>query len=243
MIVAKEVILNLAILLPPVRALARRRHSTGMNNDELLVQYTYGRLREHVDPTGKDVLELGPGQTPRLLQLAMQDGAKSATGLDVENYVSERWPAEVRASVYDGRRMPFDDHSFDVIWSNSCLEHVRHPALTVAEFARVLRPGGLMISSIDLRDHYHKDPALHAEHLRYPSWLWSAMTWNRSAYTNRLRWTDWERLLNCGPLRLRICEAEPSEVLRSVYTTHPARRRYTESEFVTVGLYVVADRV
>jgi hypothetical protein len=81
--IVKQVALNLAILVPQVRRMASRRHRTGMNNDEAEVSYTYGRLRRHVDPVGKDILELGPGQSPRLLERARADGGRSAIGLDV----------------------------------------------------------------------------------------------------------------------------------------------------------------
>jgi ubiquinone/menaquinone biosynthesis C-methylase UbiE len=43
-----------------------------------------------------------------------------------------------------GVKLPFDDHRFDVIYSNGTLHHIdhtEHPAL-LAEMARVLRPGG-----------------------------------------------------------------------------------------------------
>ena len=40
-------------------------------------------------------------------------------------------------------RLPFDDARFDVVVSEQLLEHLRRPDAALAEFARVLRPGGL----------------------------------------------------------------------------------------------------
>jgi SAM-dependent methyltransferase len=237
----KQVVLNTLILVPSVRRLASRRHRTGMNNDEAQVNYTYGNLRRHIDPIGKDVLELGPGQTPRLLERARTEGARSVSGLDV-GPKPQGWPDGISHQSYQGRDLPFADGLFDVVWSNSCLEHVRHPRLTVEEVRRVLRPGGVFVSSIDLRDHFHSDRHLHAEHLRYPTWLWNAMTWNRSVFTNRLRWNDWRQLLEGQGFELQVFEPEQCEVLTSVYGRHPARHRFSLDQFAVVGLFFVARK-
>lgn len=241
--VFKEVALNFAIMLPPVRKMASRRHNTGLMSDPYLTRSMYNRLSEHVQLPGKDLLELGPGQTPTLLQYALQDGARSVSGLDVEQSYSVIWPKEMDLQIYDGRRMPFKDGSFDIIWSNACFEHLRYPELTVAECARLLRPGGSLVCQIDLRDHYQSDPALQAEHLRYPAYLWKLMTWNRSAYTNRVRCSQWESLLQENQMRSRIFEPQTSEALREAYATHPARGHYSESDFSTEVLFFVADRL
>jgi len=241
--VFKEMALNFAILLPPVRKMASGRHDTGLMSDPDLTRTSYHRLSEHVQVPGKDILELGPGQTPTHLQYALQDGARSVTGLDVEQGYSVVWPKEMELQIYDGRRMPFKDRSFDIIWANACFEHLRYPELTISECARLLRPGGSLVCQIDLRDHYQSEPALKAEHLRYPAYLWKLMTWNRSAYTNRVRCSEWGNLLAENHICARVFEPQPSEALREAYATHPARRRYSESDFSTAGLFFVADRL
>jgi SAM-dependent methyltransferase len=38
--------------------------------------------------------------------------------------------------------LPLDDDSVDVLWCERVLQHLGEPAAAVAEFARVLRPGG-----------------------------------------------------------------------------------------------------
>ncbi|MBV6699914.1 methyltransferase domain-containing protein [Kitasatospora aureofaciens] len=45
----------------------------------------------------------------------------------------------------DLTRLPFADHSFDVVTAGQCLEHVPDPYAAVAEACRVLRPGGTLI--------------------------------------------------------------------------------------------------
>jgi SAM-dependent methyltransferase len=46
--------------------------------------------------------------------------------------------------------MPFDDASFDVVGSFNALDHVDDVERTVAEIARVLRPGGLLLIATDV---------------------------------------------------------------------------------------------
>lgn len=53
-------------------------------------------------------------------------------------------------SVQDIAGMTFSDASFDLIYCISVLEHCQKWELVAAEFARVLRPGGRLIVSIDV---------------------------------------------------------------------------------------------
>jgi SAM-dependent methyltransferase len=46
----------------------------------------------------------------------------------------------------DAEAMPFEDASFDLIVANHLLEHVHHPERALAEFARCLAPGGMLIA-------------------------------------------------------------------------------------------------
>ena len=47
----------------------------------------------------------------------------------------------------DGRALPFPDHSVDVVYSNLCLQWCDAPGALLAECARVLQPGGLIVAS------------------------------------------------------------------------------------------------
>ncbi len=51
------------------------------------------------------------------------------------------------ARVCDAQDLPFDDDSFDVVVANHMLYHVPDPRRAAAEFARVLRPGGVLLAA------------------------------------------------------------------------------------------------
>jgi SAM-dependent methyltransferase len=78
-----------------------------------------GRLYPHLEPYGLDA------SFPLLLQ------CKRGYRLRME------------ASVHE---LPFEDRSLDAIVALSMLHHVVEPARAIAEFARVLRPGGVLVA-------------------------------------------------------------------------------------------------
>ena len=54
--------------------------------------------------------------------------------------------------------MPFADHSFDAVFSFSVLEHVKDPFKCAAEIERVLKPGGIIYSSVPFLIPVHGYP-------------------------------------------------------------------------------------
>lgn len=59
---------------------------------------------------------------------------------------------------YDGRRLPFDDASYDTVVSFQVLEHTPTPQALVTEMARLLRPGGTLILSAPFSYREHEAP-------------------------------------------------------------------------------------
>src|SRR5579883_670317 len=98
------------------------------------------RLCREQIPAGSNILEVGAGPGNECSQ--MLSGIGTVTGLDVDPDVrNNQWLSS--AFVFDGKKMPFADNSFDACVSNFVLEHVSHPEEHFAEIARVLRPGGV----------------------------------------------------------------------------------------------------
>ncbi|MCX6811658.1 MAG: class I SAM-dependent methyltransferase, partial [Candidatus Berkelbacteria bacterium] len=59
-------------------------------------------------------------------------------------------PGSVDFRKVDGEHLPFNDDEADAIYCISVLEHITAFKQTVAEMARVLKPGGLLVLTIDL---------------------------------------------------------------------------------------------
>lgn len=60
--------------------------------------------------------------------------------------------ADVKMDIHE---IPFEDHSFDVIFCNHVMEHVADDLKCMREIQRVLRPGGFAIMQVPL--NYHRE--------------------------------------------------------------------------------------
>jgi SAM-dependent methyltransferase len=56
------------------------------------------------------------------------------------------YPTQPRYQKLDAEALPFGDAEFDLVIANHLLEHVNRPAQALAEFARCLKPGGMLIA-------------------------------------------------------------------------------------------------
>ena len=110
-----------------------------------------GRIVAGVPMAGADVLDVGCGTGGAALVLAVEHGAGSVTGIDVEPYVVDAATERAAARGASGRvrfrrvaagPLPFPDESFDVVFSKDAIIHVEDKRALYAEARRVLRPGG-----------------------------------------------------------------------------------------------------
>ncbi len=72
----------------------------------------------------------------------------------------------------DAFALPFPDETFDVVFHQGLLEHFRNAGGLVAENARVLKRGGLVLVDVPQRYHYYTvvKHALMAFHLWFAGW-------------------------------------------------------------------------
>ncbi len=71
----------------------------------------------------------------------LRERVRDVVGVDVER--SELWRdgPGLTFAVASAESLPFDDASFDVVYSKDSLHHMDSPERAVAEYARVLKPG------------------------------------------------------------------------------------------------------
>jgi SAM-dependent methyltransferase len=60
--------------------------------------------------------------------------------------------------VYDGKKLPFEDKSFDTVLNVQVLEHTPHPGALVLEMGRVLKDDGILILSAPFQFRLHEEP-------------------------------------------------------------------------------------
>jgi demethylmenaquinone methyltransferase/2-methoxy-6-polyprenyl-1,4-benzoquinol methylase len=101
---------------------------------------------------GGRVLDVATGTAAVAVDLARRRGAR-VVGLDQSEEMVRTGVRRVRARGLDrsirfvlgrGERLPFPDDTFDAVTFTYLLRYVDDPAATLAELARVLRPGGTL---------------------------------------------------------------------------------------------------
>ncbi len=94
---------------------------------------------------GKEVLEVGAGTG--LIMAGLNGAPRRLVGIDISagmlRKAVERGFEVVQGSATE---LPFEDESFDVVYSFKVLAHIPDIERAVAEMARVLRPGGHLIA-------------------------------------------------------------------------------------------------
>ncbi len=146
---------------------ARRRDATWAESvaGDMARHYSPGRTWEALTRGLLELLDLG-----RVLDVASGDGAvaamvapraRSVTCLDASARVvaagRERHAAVPNLTFVTGdmHRLPFDAGCFDQALLMSALVHTRRPAAALAELARVLVPGGVLVgTTLDRHPHH-----------------------------------------------------------------------------------------
>ncbi|HEX6231299.1 MAG TPA: class I SAM-dependent methyltransferase, partial [Actinomycetota bacterium] len=133
---------------------------------------------------GSWVLDVATGTGLVARELASRN--LRVVGLDQSAAMIRRGATEVRRAGLEerirlvmgqGQALPFADGAFDSVTFTYLLRYVDDPSATLAELARVLRPGGVMAS---LEFHEPRDPWLHAGWLAYTRSVLPAAGWLRS---------------------------------------------------------------
>jgi SAM-dependent methyltransferase len=98
----------------------------------------------------------------------------------------------------DARSTSLPYAHFDFITSTYTLEHIPKEdiILIMRECARILKPGGIVSSLVDMQDHYalfDVDLSVY-NYLRFPAWKWALVN-SDIHYQNRLRYSDYLKIV------------------------------------------------
>lgn len=100
-------------------------------------------------------LDYGAGRG-NIEQMNFKGIAKFIAGVDPEEeevfnnpYLDEAKQLDLKNNI-----IPYDDNTFDVVFSNNVMEHIQNPGIVFKEIQRVLKPGGLFLSKTPNKWHY-----------------------------------------------------------------------------------------
>jgi ubiquinone/menaquinone biosynthesis C-methylase UbiE len=152
---------------------AERFANAAAVNDAALTQ----RFVAAVGPEPRIVLDVACG--PGILTAALAPHAREVVAFDITpemlNRARQRCAAAGLANVSfregSAADLPFADASFDTVVTRLSLHHFPQPGRAIAEMARVLRPGGLLVVADVVSSEDAEQSALHnaLEVLRDPS--------------------------------------------------------------------------
>jgi glycosyltransferase involved in cell wall biosynthesis/ubiquinone/menaquinone biosynthesis C-methylase UbiE len=154
---------------------------------------------------GCDVLEIGGGMGTDLAQFA-QHGAR-VTDIDLSSghltLAKENFAVrglQGRFIQRDAESLPFDDHTFDLVYSNGVLHHTPNTQAAIQEIGRVLRPGGRVIVMMYAENSLH---------------YWRTIFWTMGLREGQLR------RYSMGELMSRVVERSENA------SAHPLVKAYT----------------
>lgn len=110
-------------------------------------------ILSRLEPEHK-VLDLGAGRG-RVVEMHFQGQCAFIAGVDPDaGVMSNPHVDEAKQLEAPDFKIPYDDETFDIVFSDSVLEHVTDPAGFFSEVSRVLKPGGRFLAKTPNKYHY-----------------------------------------------------------------------------------------
>ena len=144
--------LSKRMMTPPEAKMANVDNYSAWRDESLVDSW---RHFSDSELTGKDVLDFGCGAGQLAFFFASKKLAQSIIGVDIDTAALDRahrtlsehpeFADTLQFVEGDVSGIPVPDCSVDVITAFDCLEHVMDPEAILAEWARVLRPGGRVL--------------------------------------------------------------------------------------------------
>lgn len=163
-------------------------------------------IRRYVPLVGSRVLDAGCGAGEYV-------DALTAFGADVRGveYLSHKvrqWaishPQDGRVSEGDLAKLPFAEHTFDVVLLNEVLEHVPDERQALIELRRVLKPGGVLLLFAPNRRYPFETHGLDRNQERVSPIRTLFLPWLPVSLVRRLGYVPWARNYWPGELDLLL---------------------------------------
>ena len=109
---------------------------------------------DRIDLNDRRVLEIGLGQGADAEQIVRRGGIYCGVDLTDESVKRVKMRFELHGLPYESIRrasaldLPFDDNSFDIVYSHGVLHHIPEVRRAQAEIARILNPDGKLIAML-----------------------------------------------------------------------------------------------
>jgi SAM-dependent methyltransferase len=99
-------------------------------------------------------LDYGAGRG-NVAQMDFKGIAKFVAGIDPEKEVlNNPYLDEAKQIDLKNNIIPYENNSFDLVFSDNVMEHVQNPSIVFSEISRVLKPGGLFLLKTPNKWHY-----------------------------------------------------------------------------------------
>lgn len=131
-------------------------HQLTAHRNKFYHDFIHEYIRKH--PAGR-ALEVGAGSSGTEAKQVIQHHAVVETDIspDTLKRLRNNLPKHPEAFVAaDGEHIPFEKASFDIVYMVATFHHFEHPEIALAEFARVLKPGGLLVMGVEPNTTYFK---------------------------------------------------------------------------------------
>lgn len=161
------------------------KKSIGQAHEKLVFNRRVRVLVEEIGallPPGSDMLDVGTGDGQIAKMIGARQEGTNVQGIDIMH----RETIHIPVTLFDGKTIPMDDNSVDVVTFVDVLHHTDDPQILISEAARVAR------KAVIIKDHLSENVLDHAT-LRAMDWVGNAphgvvLPYN---YAPRRDWDHW----------------------------------------------------
>jgi len=152
-------------------------------------------------------------------------------------------------SPADASSLPLKPNSVDLHVSYAVMEHIPGDVLSaiLAEARRVMRPGALLVHTIDPSDHFsHDDPTIsRINFLRFSEPEWKKWAGNKFMYHNRLRASELVRIFNVAGVQIlreeRLVDEESLAALDRGFPLDPRFADFPRDDLATTTISLMGS--